>query len=85
MSCEKTEPATQKKKKKIIIKNKKKTNFQREKTQTAMRKVRNPGKDISFPIFIRKEIETRRLEQKSKQKIFRLIDLFNRLNDIIII
>ena len=38
-------------------------------------KVRNPGRDISFPIFIRKEIETRKLERKSKQKISRLIDL----------
>ena len=45
--------------------------------------VRNPGRDISFPIFIRKEIETRKLERKSKQKISRLIDLLYRLNDII--
>ena len=30
--------------------------------------MRNPGRDISFPIFIRKEIETRKLERKSKQK-----------------
>ena len=30
--------------------------------------IRNPGRDISFPIFIRKEIETRKLERKSKQK-----------------
>ena len=45
-------------------------------------KIRNPGRDISCPIFIRKEIETRTLERKSKQKISRLIDL-NRLNDII--
>ena len=48
-----------------------------------MLKVRNPGRDISFPIFIRKEIETRKLERKSKQKISRLIDLLYRLNDII--
>ena len=45
--------------------------------------VRNPGRDISFPIFIRKEIETRKLERKPKQKISRLIDLIYRLNDII--
>ena len=45
--------------------------------------LRNPGRDISFPIFIRKEIETRKLEWKSKQKISRLIDLLYRLNDII--
>ena len=45
--------------------------------------VGNPGRDISFPIFIRKEIETRKLERKSKQKISRLIDLLYRLNDII--
>ena len=44
--------------------------------------VRNPGRDISSPIFIRKEIETRKLERKSKQKISRLIDLLYRLNDI---
>ena len=37
--------------------------------------MRNPGRDISFPIFIRKEIETRKLERKSKQKNI----LFNRL------
>ena len=32
-------------------------------------------KDISFPIFIRKEIETK-LERKSKQQISRLVYLF---------
>ena len=45
--------------------------------------LRDPGRGISFPIFIRKEIETRKLERKSKQKISRLIDLLYRLNDII--
>ena len=30
--------------------------------------IRNPRRDISFPIFIRKEIETRKLEQKSNKK-----------------
>ena len=45
-------------------------------------RLRNPGKDISFPIFIRKEIKPRKLEQKSKQQISRLNDLLNRLNDI---
>ena len=45
--------------------------------------LRNPGRDISFPIFIRKEIETRKLEPKSKQKRSRFIDLLYRLNDII--
>ena len=45
--------------------------------------LRNPGRDISFTISIRKEIETRKLERKSKQKISRLIDLLYRLNDII--
>ena len=48
-----------------------------------IRQLRNPGRDISFPIFIRKEIETRKLERKSKQKISRLIDLLYSLNDII--
>ena len=47
------------------------------------RKKRNPGRDISLPIFIRKEIETRKLERKSKQQIYRLNDLLYRLNDII--
>ena len=45
--------------------------------------LRNPGRDISFPIFIRKESETGKLELISKQKISRLIDLLYRLNDII--
>ena len=48
-----------------------------------MKSVRKPGRDISFPIFIRKEIETMKLERKSKQKISRLIDLLYRLKDII--
>ena len=39
--------------------------------------LRNPERDISFPIFIRKEFETRKLERKSKQKISRLIDLLH--------
>ena len=42
-----------------------------------------PRKGISFPIFIRKETETRKLERKSKQKISRLNDLLYRLNDVI--
>ena len=32
--------------------------------------LRNPGRDISFPIFIRKEIETRKLERKSRIRIW---------------
>ena len=36
-----------------------------------------------FPIFIRKEIKTRKLERKSKQQISRLNDLLYRLNDLI--
>ena len=43
----------------------------------------NRGRDLSFPTCIRKEIETRKLERKSKQQISRLNDLFCRLNDII--
>ena len=42
-----------------------------------------PRKGISFPIFIRKETETRKLERKSKQQISSLNDLLYRLNDII--
>ena len=45
--------------------------------------VRNPGREISFPIFIKKEIETRKLERNSKQQISRLNDLLYLLNDII--
>ena len=52
------------------------------KVQNHIRNMRNPGRDISLPIFIRKEIETRKLERKSKQKISRLIDLLYRLKDI---
>ena len=46
-------------------------------------KLWNPGRDIFFPIFIRKEIEKRKLERKSKQQISRVNDLLYRLNDII--
>ena len=49
--------------------------------QEYIRYIRNPGRNISFPIFIRKEIETRKLERKSKQQISRLNDLLHRLND----
>ena len=45
--------------------------------------LRNPGRDISFPLFIRKEIETRKLERKSKQQISRLNDLLYHFSDII--
>ena len=38
------------------------------------------GRDISFPIFIRKDYETRKLERKSKQQISRLNDLLYRNN-----
>ena len=58
-------------------------NTKRQFVGQEMTSMRNPGRDISFPIFIRKEIETRKLERKSKQKISRLIDLLYRLNDII--
>ena len=44
--------------------------------------MRNSVRDISFPIFIRKEIETRNIERKSKQQISHLNDLLYRLNDI---
>ena len=47
------------------------------------RLVRNPGRDVYFPILSRKEIETRKLERKSKQQISRLNDLLFRLNDTI--
>ena len=37
--------------------------------------VRNPGMDISFPIFIRKEVETKRIGKEIKTIISRLNDL----------
>ena len=40
--------------------------------------VRNPGRDISLPILIRKEMETRKLERKSKQQISRVNDIISR-------
>ena len=48
-----------------------------------MSPLRNPGRDIPFPIFIRKETETIKLERKSKQQTARLNDILYRLNDII--
>ena len=43
---------------------------------------RNPERDIFFPIFIRKEIETRKLERKPNKNISfnRLIISFKRYN-----
>ena len=45
--------------------------------------VRNPGRYISFPIFIRKEIETGKIERKTKPQMSRLNDLLYRLNHTI--
>ena len=36
--------------------------------------VRNPGRDISFPIFTRKEVETKRTGKEIKTIISRLND-----------
>ena len=62
---------------------KRRTNEKHERKKKDQHILRNPGTDISFPIFIRKESETRKLERKSKQKISRFNDILYRLNDII--
>ena len=42
----------------------------------------NPGRDISFPIFTRKEVETKRIGKESKTIISRLNDLSSFLSNI---
>ena len=44
--------------------------------------VRNPGRDISFPIFTKKEIETKIIGKEIKIKISRLNDLPSFLSNI---
>ena len=57
--------------------------YGRDKRKLYICRIRNPGRDISFPIFIRKEIETRKLERKSNQQISRLNDLLYRLIEVV--
>ena len=45
-------------------------------------KVRNPGRDISFPMFTRKEVETKRIGKDIKTIISRLNDLSSFLSNI---
>ena len=47
-----------------------------------MVKLRNPGRDISFPIFTRKEIETKRIRKAIKTIISRLNHLLSFLSNI---
>ena len=44
--------------------------------------VRNPGRDISFPIFTRKEIETKRIRKEIKAIISRLNHFLSFLSNI---
>ena len=44
--------------------------------------LRNPGRDISFPIFTRKEIETKRMRKEIKTIISRLNDFLSFLSNI---
>ena len=45
-------------------------------------KLRNPGRDISFPIFTRQEIETKRIRKEIKPIISRLKHFLTFLSDI---
>ena len=44
--------------------------------------LRNPGRDISFPIFTRKEVETKRIGKEIKTIISRINDLSSFLSNI---
>ena len=44
--------------------------------------LRNPGRDISFPIFTRKEVETKRIGKEIKTIMSRLNDLSSFLSNI---
>ena len=44
--------------------------------------VRNPGRDISFPIFTKKEVETKKFGKEIKTIISRLNDLSSFLSNI---
>ena len=44
--------------------------------------IRNPGRDISFPIFTRYEVETKRIGKEIKTIISRLNDLSSFLSNI---
>ena len=46
-------------------------------------RVRNPGRDISFPIFTRKEIETKRVRKEIKTIISRLNHFLSFLSNIV--
>ena len=46
------------------------------------RNLRNPGRDISFPIFTRKEIETKRIRKEIKTIISRLNHFLSFLSNI---
>ena len=45
--------------------------------------LRNPGRDISFPIFTRKEIETNRIRKEIKTIISRLNHFLSFLSNIV--
>ena len=49
---------------------------------TALTFLRNSGRDISFPIFTRKEVETKRIGKEIKIIISRLNDLSSFLSNV---
>ena len=51
--------------------------------QMSVYRVRNPGRDISFPIFTRKEIETKRIRKEIKTIISRLNHFLSFLSNIL--
>ena len=40
--------------------------FRTPESRTSLKELRNPGRDISFPIFTRKKLKQKELEKKSK-------------------
>ena len=51
--------------------------------KSSCRYLRNPGRDISFPIFTRKEIETKRIRKEIKTIISRLNHFLSFLSNIV--
>ena len=66
--------------KKIIIKNN--NNNKKKKKKVFRTHIRNTGRDISFPIFTRKEVETKKIGKEIKTIISRLNDLSSYLSNI---
>ena len=58
------------------------SSYLRSSTNQFVSFVRNPGRDISFPIFTRKEIETKRIRKEIKTIISRLNHFLSFLSNI---